>query len=258
DQVLSTAHAYALFQTASRASGAAYRAAAEPGQTVSVDALIQAVEPATRIVAVANPGNPTGTRISNTEIRRLRDGLPEDVLLIVDEAYGEFADHLDAPVFDLAERGDTVVLRTFSKAYALAGQRIGWGVMPEAIASDVRKLMNPNNVSAVSQAMAAAAMADQPYMQGIVRRTTDERTRFCEALDGLDLAPVSSDTNFALIPFADAAEAGSADQVLRKRGVLMRGVAGYGLAHCLRATIGRPDQMDAAIAALRAWRGRDL
>lgn len=256
NNVLSTAHAYALFQTATRASGAVYRTAPEPGLSVCVDALLDATDRSTRIVAVANPGNPTGTRIPNLEIRRLRSGLPNDVLLVVDEAYGEFADHLDTPLFDLADRGDTVVLRTFSKAYGLAGQRIGWGVFPPTVGTQVRKLMNPNNVNAVSQAMAAAAMTDQAYMRQTVRHTTEMRDRFCADLAKLNLAGPQSQTNFALIPFADPGEAGEVDQALRKVGLLMRGMAGYGLGHCLRATIAAEGAMEAAIAVLTAWRGR--
>ena len=253
DRVLSTAHAYALFRTAAAASGASYDAVEEPDLTVSIDALLGGVTPATRIVAVANPGNPTGTRIARSDLIALRDGLPEDVLLLIDEAYGEFCDtdtdHIIAPNYG----NNTVVLRTFSKAYALAGQRIGWGVFPPAIAAEVRKIMNPNNVSLVGQKMAAAAMRDQAHMQDLVARTITERERFAQGLRDLGLVPVPSHTNFLLIPFADDASAARADRALRAKGVLMRGMAGYRLPNCLRATIGSREAMDLALAALAEW-----
>ena len=257
DQVLSTAHAYALFKTSTAAAGAEYVAAAEPDLTVSVDSILAAVSPATRIVAVANPGNPTGTRIEQTELRRLRTHLPDDVLLLVDQAYAEFSgdstDRINDPVYG----GNTVVLRTLSKAYALAGQRVGWGVFPSDIADQVRKLMNPNNISGVAQAMAVAAVRDQAYMRDIVGRTIEQRDRFATAIRQIKLDPVDSHTNFVLIRFADADQAVRADTALRAKGILMRGMSGYGLPHCLRATIGPADIMDRAVAALSDWRAQE-
>ena len=130
---------------------------------------------------VANPGNPTGTRIPRAELLRLRKGLPGDTLLVIDEAYGEFADHLGEPMFDLVGRGDTVVLRTFSKAYGLAGMRVGWGLFPPEIAGEIRKVMNPNNISVAGQAAAAAALADQAYMVETCRETASFARRVAQA-----------------------------------------------------------------------------
>ena len=252
DTVLSTTHAYALFKGAAAMAGARYTAAPETDLTVSVDALLGAVTPQTRLVCVANPANPTGTRIGQADLARLRAGLPPDTLLLIDEAYGEFTD--TAPTFHMTEAGNTVVLRTFSKAYALAGLRIGWGVFPPAVAEQVRKLLNPNNVSGPAQAAAAAAMRDQAHMHDLVRRTSAIRARFCRGLDGLGLTHVPSHTNFVLIRFADAQAAGSADAFLRQSGILMRGMGGYGLPECLRATISTEPAMDAALSGLADWR----
>ena len=144
--VLAPAHAYPFFRTATQTARARYDVAQERDRCVSVDALQAAVRGDTRIVFVANPGNPTGTRIPRAELVRLREGLPSNVLLVIDEAYGEFADHLGEPMFDLVGRGDTVVLRTFSKAFGLAGMRVGWGLFPPDVAREVRKVMKPNNI----------------------------------------------------------------------------------------------------------------
>ncbi|MBY8974995.1 aminotransferase class I/II-fold pyridoxal phosphate-dependent enzyme [Rhodobacteraceae bacterium NNCM2] len=253
DEVLSTSLAYAFFRTATALSDAAYVAAAEEEMTVSVDAVLAAVSPRTRVVCVANPGNPTGTRVPRAELVRLREGLPPDVLLVIDEAYGEFADHLDEPVFDLCQRGDTVVLRTFSKAYSLAGMRVGWGVFPAAIAREVRKILNPNNVSAASQAAAAAAMRDQAHMRETVSVTVARRDGFARHLARIGVEAGPSATNFLLLRFSDAAEAKSADDALRGGGILMRGMGGYGLPECLRATIGSAEAMETAGSLLTDW-----
>jgi len=243
DTVLGTAHGYLFVATACSQAGANYATVPEPGLRVDVDALLAGITPATRIVFLCNPGNPTGTRIETAEILRLRAALPEGVILAIDQAYGEFDDQPPGPGFALVDQGNTVVLRTFSKAYALAGARVGWGVAPTEIATQMRKLLNPNNVAAASQAMAAAAMRDQGHMHGIVVRTAAIRGEFCHALTEAGFAIPESHTNFVLIPFADAATADAADKALRAGGFLVRGMGGYGLPHCLRATVGAAEAM---------------
>jgi histidinol-phosphate aminotransferase len=250
DTVLGTAHGYLFVATACQQAAAAYVKVPEPRMQVDVDALLAAVTPATRIVFLCNPGNPTGTRIDNARIMRLRAGLRDDVILAVDQAYGEFDDQPPGAVFALTECGNTVVLRTFSKAYALAGARVGWGVFPEEIATQMRKLLNPNNVAAVSQAMAAAAMRDPVHMHAIVAKTTAIRAEFAFALTKAGFVIRESHTNFVLIPFSDAATADEADKALRASGFLMRGMAGYGLPQCLRATVVAAEAMRKAARIL--------
>lgn len=253
DRVLSTQYGYAFFQTATLAVGATFDAAPEHGLSVSVDAILATVQPETRIVLIANPGNPTGTRIGRSELVRLRDILRNDILLIVDEAYGEFADSPGETIFDLVERDNTVVLRTFSKAYGLAGMRVGWGLFPPTIATEMRKILTPNNVSAAGQAAAAAAMLDQSYMRAACNQITDRRDRSISGLRNLGLDVPDSFTNFVLIRFSGDDAAGRADRALRAEGVVMRGMAGYGLADCLRATIGGEADMAFVIRQLAAW-----
>lgn len=251
--VLAPAHAYPFFLTATELTRARYDAAPEEGVTASVDALLAAVQPDTRIVFIANPGNPTGTRIPRAELVRLREGLRGDILLVVDEAYGEFADHLGEPVFDLVGRGDTVILRTFSKAYGLAGMRVGWGLFPESIAGEVRKVMNPNNISAAGQAAAAAALSDQAYMRETCAITARLRDGFLHRLREAGFDVAESFTNFALIRFDDARAAQQADAALRAEGVVARAQSGVGLSDCLRVTIGTAEELNFAASLLEHW-----
>ena len=244
DRVLGSAFGYLFAQTACAQAGAAYDQAPETDYTVSVDAMIDALRPETRIVFLCNPGNPTGTRIANADILRLREALSTDTLLIIDQAYGEFDDQGPEGLFSLVGRGDTVILRTFSKAYGLAGARVGWGLFPPDIATHTRKLMNPNNISAVSQAMAAAAIRDTQWMQGVVAKTAEARGRLTAHLRAAGYLIPESHTNFVLIPFPNPEAADKADRALRKDGILVRGMGGYGLHHCLRATIGPSHVMD--------------
>lgn len=248
--VLAAAHAYPFFRTATAMTGARFDTAHEADLAVDVDALLAAIRDDTRVVLIANPGNPTGTRIPRTELLRLRDGLPDDVLLVIDEAYGEFADHLDESMFDLVARGDTVVLRTFSKAYGLAGMRVGWGLFPSAVAGEIRKLLNPNNISAPGQAAARAAMIDQAYMRGTCRQTADIRDNFAARIRAMGLFVPPSHTNFVLLRFPSAIAAAQAEASLRSKGVLLRAQGGAGLPDCLRATVGRQRDMEKAAGLL--------
>lgn len=256
--VLAPAHAYPFFRTAAQIARARYDVAPERDGRVSVDALLARVRDDTRIVFVANPGNPTGTRIPRAELVRLREGLPGDILLVIDEAYGEFADHLGEPMFDLVARGDTVILRTFSKAYGLAGMRVGWGLFPAEIAQELRKVMNPNNITTAGQAAASAALLDQAYMRETCRETVRLRDGLCQRLSRVGLNLPDSFTNFILIRMGSAEAAQQADAALRAEGVFLRPQGGAGLADCLRATVGIADHLDIAAQILERQIKEDL
>ncbi len=240
ERALTTAHGYLFFRTATRIAGAQIDLVSEPDMTIDVDALAAAITPETRIVFIANPGNPTGTRIDIDALWRLRTSMPCDVMLVVDEAYGEFSDtgRADESTFNLIQAGNTVILRTLSKAYGLAGQRIGWGAFPLEIASEVRKVLNPNNISSVSLAMATAAMRDQNYMRETVQLTHERRVDFMERVRKTGIFIPESYANFALLQFSSDEQAGAADAALRECGLLARAMGGYGLANCLRVTVG--------------------
>ena len=252
-RVLSGQYGYALFPLVAQIAQAACDLAPAEQFTVSAEAYLATVRPATRLVFIANPGNPTGTRLSRNELVYLRDNLADDILLVIDEAYGEFADDLDLSMADLVERGNTVILRTFSKAYGLAGARVGWGLFPPAVAAEIRKLLNPNNVSTASQAAATAAMLDQSYMRETCAQTIALRNALQTRLRQLGLDCPDSYTNFLLINFNSAAAADRANKSLRAQGIIMRGLASYGLPHCLRATIVSEQAMQLAGDILQQW-----
>ena len=250
---LAPAHAYPFFRTATLLTGARFDTAPEADLTMDPQALLAAVKPETRVVLVANPGNPTGTRISRSSLLRLRKGLPDEVLLVIDEAYAEFAEHLGEPVFDLVDRGNTVVVRTLSKAYGLAGLRVGWGLFPEQIGREVRKLLDPNNVSVTAQAVAVAALRDQPYMRETCAQTKAIRDRFANRMRAAGLRVPQSHTNFVLLGFPSPEAASRANAALRAEGVFLRMQAGAGLPDCLRATVGVASDMDLAASLIEDW-----
>ena len=235
--VVTTQYAYAFINTVARYTNATIRHVEEDTFTVSVDNIINAVDENTTMVFLANPGNPTGTRIPRAQLRHLRNSIAAKTLLVIDEAYAEFSDNADDYLFDLTESTQTVVLRTFSKAYGLAGIRVGWGVFEASIAEQVRKLLNPNNISVLSQTAATACIHDQTYMLDTCRLTAGLRDTLIDNLITSGLKPPVSHTNFVLLPFNSAESANQVDTLLRQQGMVMRNMAGYGLPHCHRLTV---------------------
>ena len=252
--VLIPEHAYPFFRTAAQMANARVDTAPEVNETVSVDALLSAVQPDTGLVFVANPGNPTGTHIPKSDLVRLRAGLRDDILLIIDEAYGEFSDALNEPCWDMVDGGNCAVLRTFSKAYAMAGFRVGWGVFPDQISQELRKVMNPNSLTFPSQAAALAALKDDQYMRDTCRITAELREQVTHQLRHAGFDVASSVTNFVLIRFEAEAAALLADAALRAKGIFLRRQQGAALSHALRMTIGPADATAAAIKQLALWK----
>ena len=255
DRMLMTQYGYLFMRTLAKLVGASVDVAAEPDYRVDIDALLTGLKADTRMVFIVNPGNPSGSVIHNDEIRRLRRNLPDDVLLLIDEAYGEFVDaDFHQPVFDLADLGNTVITRTFSKVYGLAGLRVGWGYFPAAIRDQVRKVLNPSSVSLLSQAAARAAMEDQATALVAISEIARQRDYLSREISKLGLTVVPSQTNFILVDFVTPENAASAFEYLRQHTLVVRPMGGYGLPACLRITIGTEAQMRLTAETLGSWR----
>lgn len=254
DETLYTRHGFLIYPIATRATGATPVAVPEREQTADVDALLAAVTEATRIIFLANPNNPTGTYLPAAEMRRLREGLPESILLVIDAAYAEYVDAPDyttgAELVD--EFGTVVVTRTFSKIYGLGGIRLGWAWCPPAVADVLNRLRMPFNVSSAAQVAGIAALADQGAIEAAKEHNRRWRTWTRDAIAGLGLAVGESHCNFVLVRFpADGGrDAASADAYLKSRGIIARRVVAYGLPDCLRITIGLETEMRACVTAL--------
>lgn len=257
DEVVHTEHGFLLYPIAARAAGATPVVAAEPDLVASVDAILERVSPRTRIVFVANPSNPTGTYLPAAELARLRAGLPEQALLVVDAAYAEYAAAADyGDGMALVDQGaNTVMARTFSKLHALAGLRLGWAYCPAPVADVLNRIRGPFNVSLPAQAAAAAALADREFTERSIAHNTRLRETVTSALRALGLTVPDSQANFVLarFPDRDGRDAGAANAYLNARGIIVRQLGAYGLADCLRISIGTDEEMAAVLAALTAF-----
>ncbi|MEM8801059.1 MAG: histidinol-phosphate transaminase [Pseudomonadota bacterium] len=254
--VLAPEHAYPFFKTVAQLAAARFDTAQEKELSVDVSNLLASVREDTGIVFVANPGNPTGTRIAKSELVRLREELRDDILLVIDEAYGEFADHLNEGCFDLVARGNTALLRTFSKAYGMAGFRVGWGLFPPVIAAEIRKVLNPNNISLAAQAAATAAARDQHYMRETCQLVGEIKARAASKMRAAGFRVFDSFTNFILIDMESENNARHVDASLRREGIFLRRQAGVGLPNMLRMTIGPEAHVNAAVSEVLKWKGQ--
>jgi histidinol-phosphate aminotransferase len=254
-ELIMSAHGFSIYEIAGKLNGCTVLKAAERELTTDVDAILALVTPATRMVFLANPNNPTGTLLTQTEMQRLRAALPEDVLLVIDAAYCEYVEHEDFdPGVKLVDAGEnTVMTRTFSKIFGLGGARLGWAYAPPAIIDVLNRMRPPFNVSATVAAAAMAVLADPGWLELGRAHNTQAKRRLAARLTQAGLKVYPSAANFLLVDFASAERAVAADQFLRGRGIIVRNVKSYGLPECLRITIGTDEECDLVAESLNAF-----
>ena len=260
DEVVYVRYGFSVYEIAARRCGAVPVVAPDADYGTDVDALLARVNARTRVVFIANPNNPTGSFLPRGEIARLHAGLPADVLLVIDQAYGEYVSPEDDDgALALAERhANVLVTRTFSKIYGLAGERIGWGTGAPEIIATLNRIRGPFNVSATGQAMAAAALDDMAFVERARLHNRDERARFVkeiEALGNHGLRALPSEANFVLVLFEGTLTAEAAFAGLAEAGYIVRWLPHQGLPHGLRITIGHCADMDAIARCLRVLAG---
>ena len=254
DEVLFSQYSFSLYDIVVRRCGAQPVEAPATDYGTDVDAMLAAVSPSTRVVIVANPNNPTGTYLPRAEIARLHAGLPDEVLLVLDQAYAEYVDPAqDDGSLELASTcANVLVTRTFSKAYGLAGERVGWGTASAAVIDILNRLRGAFNISNEAQAMALEALADQAFVEHSRRHNAEVRSAFVAAIEALGnhgITLVPSEANFVMLLFAGALSGEAAYNGLAEAGYITRWFSGF--SHGVRITIGTAEQMDAIAALLR-------
>lgn len=248
-------HSFAVYALATQARGArAVVVPAAAGLGHDLNAMRHAVNDNTGIVWVANPNNPTGTFIAPKNLKAFIADIPEQVLVVLDEAYTEYLSEADRyNAFDwVAEHPNLLVSRSFSKAYGLAGLRIGFGVAKPAITDLLNRVRQPFNVNSLAQAAASAALFDDAFLQES-RRVNDEGMAFLnKAMQEFGLQTIPSKGNFVLVKIGNAPDAGMAMfKALLARGVITRPVANYELPQWLRISVGTQKENEACIQAMR-------
>lgn len=259
DEAISTTHGFLVYPIATMGRGAKNVIAPEKNLTADVNAILHAVTPRTKLVWLANPNNPTGTYIPFDEVKRLRAGLPSNVVLVLDAAYSDYVSRNDYEVgIELvATTENTVMTHTFSKIHGLAALRVGWMFGPAHIVDAVNRIRGPFNVSTPAMLAAVAAIEDSAHVQMSKTYTEEWRSRLSEEIGKLGLKVTPSVTNFILIhfPTEKGKTAAEADEFLTRRGLVLRALNNYQLPHALRMTIGSEEANRLVLEGLREFMG---
>jgi histidinol-phosphate aminotransferase len=260
DEAIHATHGFLVYPIATLGAGAKPVVAPETDYTANVDHLLAAVTPRTKVVFLANPNNPTGTYIPFDEVKRLHRGLPENVLLVLDAAYAEYVERNDyeSGIELVATSENVVMCRTFSKIYGLAALRLGWLYGPAHVVDAINRIRGPFNVNAPAIAAGAAAIRDTAHVERARAHNTQWLSWLTEEIRELGLKVTPSVDNFLLIHFPETPgkTAKEADAFLTKRGLILRGVAGYKLPNALRMTVGSEEANRLVVAALREFLGK--
>jgi histidinol-phosphate aminotransferase len=256
DEAVYSQHAFAVYPLATQARGATGVSVPARELGHDLDAMRAAITKRTRIVFVANPNNPTGTWLAPEAVKRFVSSTPRDVLVVLDEAYNEYlpATHRSDTAAWIGDHPNLVISRTFSKAYGLAGLRVGYGLMNARVADMLNRVRQPFNVSSVAQTAALAALDDVDYLQESARLNFAGLEQLMHGLDALGIGYVPSHGNFLLVRVG---EAGRIYDALLRKGVIVRPVTNYGLPQHLRVTVGLEDENRRFLSALRDALGND-
>lgn len=251
DEAIYTTHGFLVYRIAILASGATPVVAPEANLRADVDAITACLTDRTRIVFLANPNNPTGTYIPIDEVRRLRERLPEHVVLVLDAAYAEYVcrNDYESGIELVATTNNTVMTRTFSKIHGLAALRLGWAYCPPAIADVLNRVRGPFNVSAPAIAAGTAAIQDKRHLETAVTHNEKWLPWLHAELRSIGLDVTPSVANFILIHFPSGMAA-AADEFLKSKAILLRRVEAYGLPDALRMSIGTEKENRAVVTAL--------
>lgn len=252
DEVILPEPSFLVYELAAQTVGGKAMSIPLQGFVIDLEHMLDAVSPRTKLVFINNPNNPTGTILHKSEFEAFLDKLPEDVIVVVDEAYIEFVRDPDsAQGFDYLDRGGShiVVLRTFSKAYGLAGLRIGYGVMEPRLADYLNRVRQPFNTSALAQIAALAALDDDAFFAKTLQTVWDGLEYLYQECESMGLRCLPTQTNFFLIEVpCDAKEV---YQAMLRQGVIIRAMNAYGLNNYIRINVGLPEENRRFVTALK-------
>ena len=242
-------YGFVAYRVVSGAAGVAVRSVDMPGLTYDLEAMTAACDDDTRLLFVANPNNPTGTWCTRDAIVKMLREVPEHVMVVIDEAYFEYVDDPSIPdaLTLLDERENLVVTRTFSKAYGLAGCRVGYAVTPPAVADRLNRIREPFNANLIGQAAAIAGLDDPEHVERGVRLNRVQRAALEAWLDGLGIRWTPSQCNFVLIE--SPIPGGELYERMLPKGVIVRPMGPYRLPNHVRVSIGTATEMEKFRAA---------
>jgi histidinol-phosphate aminotransferase len=255
DEIVFSKHAFAVYPLATQAVGAkAIEVSATADFGHDLPAMLKAIGSKTRLVFVANPNNPTGSFLTAEAIEQFIEQVPPHVVVVIDEAYNEFlTPEQQYNAVDWVRRFPNVIVsRSFSKAYGLAGLRIGYGIAQNNLTDLLNRIRQPFNVNSLAQAAAIAALGDSAFLKQCYEVNQAGYAQLTQAFDQMGLTYIPSSGNFVLVKVGDQPDSGAKVNLeLLKAGVIVRPVGNYGLPEWLRISIGLPEENQVFISALK-------
>jgi histidinol-phosphate aminotransferase len=250
DEIIYAAGAFVVYGLVATVTGATPVIVPMQNDTHHLPAMAEAITDKTKAIFIANPNNPTGTMVTAKETAHFMAQVPEDVLVVFDEAYYEYVSHPDYPhtLPYVMDGRNFIITRTFSKIYGLAGLRIGYGIAPPSVIATMNPVRQPFNCNAVAQAAARAAITDTEYVKESQMLNEQGKVFLYHAFEDLGLRYIKTEGNFIMVfvnqPGADMAEA------MMKKGVIVRAMAGYGYPDAIRVTIGKQKENERFLEVL--------
>lgn len=252
DEVILPAPSFLVYKLAVQAAGGKIVTIPLTDFCIDLEKTAEAVTPRTKIIFVNNPNNPTGSIVRKPQFEAFLKAVPERTIVVLDEAYIEFVNERDVPRgFDyVGENGPYVlVARTFSKAYGLAGLRIGYGVMHPLVADYLNRVRQPFNTGTLAQAAALAALDDEDFLQRTRRVVAEGLEYLYREIEKLGLSPMPTQANFFLIPVP--IDARRIHEAMLREGVIIRPMNSYGMPNCIRINAGLPEENERLVQALK-------
>jgi len=261
EEIIFSEYSFAVYPLVTQAIGAIAQVVPAKNWGHDLESMLTRINEKTRLIFIANPNNPTGTWLTETELTAFLKQVPSNVIVVLDEAYFEYAHHPESVIADfpnglkfLTQFQNLLVTRTFSKAYGLAGLRIGYGVSSPVIADLLNRVRQPFNVNSLALAGATAALEDQDHLDKSIKLNKAGLQQLIAAFAELSLEYIPTAGNFISFDLGQLAEPINLE--LLKRGVIVRPVANYSMPNHLRVTIGTKQENETFINALKACLGK--
>lgn len=252
DEIIHAEHGFEMYSIITKVVGAVSKLAIETNYKITISSICDQLTPATKLIYIANPNNPTGSYLSKVEIRELMSIIPKNVIVVIDAAYAEYVekDDYDAGFSLIKEYDNVIITRTFSKAYGLAGIRLGWCYASSKVASILSRVKGPFNTNTFAQNLALIALKDQDHIAMIVKKNKINKEWFERELSKINIKTIESYANFSFIESTNEI-AFLITQALEKKGILIRQLHSYNLPNCLRISIGTLEDMKNIIQIIK-------
>ncbi|MCQ2913914.1 MAG: histidinol-phosphate transaminase [Alphaproteobacteria bacterium] len=256
DDVIMTQYGFSMYRVCAKGNGANVIEVPEKNYTVDLDAVLSAITNKTKIIFITNPGNPTGTYLPKKDLYDFCKKVPSNILIVLDSAYAEYVpceDYTAGAEF-VEEFNNVIMLRTFSKIYALGGLRIGWSYASKEIIDVFNRIRAPFNVNTMAQYAGVVAMQDREFVKKCFEHNKKWQKKFPEELSKIGLNCTPTVANFVLVHFPKTGKTSEkCDEFLKQHGYIVRRVLAYGLKDELRITIGNEEEMTTLVSLLKEF-----